>query len=109
MKGYYFLDQTEFVADLFRGFSGQGLYMILVHYVAITHLCGGILIMLGLLTRWSSLVQLPTLIGAVLINFVGLMHVGNLIQAVVALALCVFFVWYGSGKHSVDYNLKLHA
>jgi putative oxidoreductase len=108
-KGYFFLDQTDYLDNLFRSVSGKGTYMILVHYVAIAHLCGGFFIMLGLLTRWCSVVQLPLLIGAVLINFVGEMNVSNLIQASVGLALCSFFVYYGSGRHSVDYDLKLHV
>jgi putative oxidoreductase len=108
-KGYYFLEETEFLDNLFRGFSGKGSYFILVHYVTLAHVCGGLFIMLGLLTRWCALVQVPILAGAVLINFVSVMNVSNLIQAVVGLALSCFFVYYGSGRHSVDYGLKLHA
>jgi hypothetical protein len=48
------------------------------------------------------------LIGAFVINFTGEMVLENLIQATIALTAAVFFVVYGSGKHSVDYNLKLN-
>jgi putative oxidoreductase len=108
-KGVFFLDQTDYLYGLFKNFSGQGTYFVLVHYVALAHLCGGLFIMLGLLTRWSALVQLPILIGAVAINFVGEMQIGNLIQALLGLGLCLFFFYYGSGRHSVDHNLKLHV
>lgn len=108
-KGFYFLDQTDYLYSIFRSAGGQGTYFIMVHYVALAHMCGGFFIMLGLLTRWCAIIQLPILIGAVIINFVGEMNAGNLLQALVALAVCGFFVFYGSGRHSVDHNLKLHA
>jgi putative oxidoreductase len=108
-KGFFFLEQTEYLDNLLRGVGGMGTYFVLVHYVALSHLCGGFFIVLGLLTRWAALLQIPALIGAVLINFVGDMQMGNLIQAAVGLALASFFVYYGSGRHSVDYNLKLHT
>jgi uncharacterized membrane protein YphA (DoxX/SURF4 family) len=109
LKGFFFLDQTDYLYSLFRAVGGQGTYFIIVHYVALAHLCGGFFIMLGLLTRWCALVQLPILIGAVLINFIGVMDLGNLLQASIGLVLCCFFIYYGSGRHSVDYSLKLRA
>jgi putative oxidoreductase len=108
-KGFFFLEQTEYLDTLLHSVSGMGTYFILVHYVALAHLCGGFFILLGLLTRWCALIQIPALVGAVLINFVGAMDVGNLVQASAALGVCSFFVYYGSGRHSVDYNMKLHA
>src|SRR5687768_1679741 len=87
-KGFFFLEQTDYIHNLFRTVSGSGTYMILVHYVALSHLCGGFFIVLGLLTRWCAVIQLPILVGAVLINFVGLMSVSNLVQATLGLFLC---------------------
>src|SRR5688572_16091257 len=109
IKGYFFLDQTDYLYSLFKSVSGSGTYFVILHYVALAHLCGGFFIILGLLTRWCAGAQLPILIGAVLINFIGEMNVSNLIQATLGLALCVFFVYYGSGRHSVDHELKLHT
>jgi len=109
-KGIFFLEETDAVEDMIRGvISGSGTYLVLAHYVALSHLCGGIFIMMGLLTRWCALVQLPLLIGAVLINFIGVMNASNLLQAALSLAACCFFIYYGSGRHSVDYSLKLHT
>ena len=108
-KGIFFLNQTAYLDGLFKEFGHQGTYIIMTHYVALSHLCGGFFIVLGLLTRWCALAQIPLLMGAVLINFIGTMNTGNLLQAAIALVVCGFFVVYGSGKHSVDYNLKLHA
>jgi putative oxidoreductase len=109
IKGIFFLDQTEYLYNLFRTVSDQGTYFVLVHYVALAHLCGGFFIMLGLMTRWCAVLQLPILLGAVLINFIGEMHAGNLLQASLGFLVCCFFVYYGSGRHSVDYSLKLHV
>lgn len=82
--------------------------MLIVHYIAPAHLVGGLLIAFGLLTRWSLLAQIPILIGAILINFLGPMHWGNFSLAFVVMLLTLFFIFYGSGKHSVDYYLKMN-
>jgi putative oxidoreductase len=108
-KGVFFLDQTDHLYNLFANVGGQGTYFILVHYVALSHLVGGFFITLGLLTRWCSLVQLPILLGAVSLYFFGNMSTPEFLQAFVSLIICSFFVYYGSGRHSVDYSLKLHA
>ena len=81
--------------------------MILIHYVAPAHFIGGIVIFFGLLTRWAIIAQLPILIGAVAINFIGEMDYNNLIMSSITLLTCVFFMLYGSGKHSADYYFKM--
>ena len=107
LKGLQFISQTHMLTELVGPLRGYGGVMLLVHYVAPAHLVGGILIAFGLLTRWALAVQLPILIGAIAINFVGPMDTGNLILATIILLLAVFFIFYGSGKHSVDYYLKM--
>jgi len=64
-------------------------------------------IALGVFLRWSVAAQLPLLIGAVVINFVGAMNISNFITALIIFLICIFFLIYGSGKHSVDYYLKM--
>ena len=81
--------------------------MAVIHYIAPAHFVGGILIAFGLLTRWAIAAQLPILIGAVAINFAGEMDQTNLILSSVALLLSLFFLVYGSGKHSVDKYLRM--
>ena len=78
-----------------------------IHYVTPAHLIGGLLIVFGLLTRWAIIAQLPLIFGAVIINFAGEMNTTNLILSLVTLVLCIFFLFYGSGKRSVDYYLKM--
>ena len=81
--------------------------MMAIHYVAPAHFLGGILIAFGLLTRWAVIAQLPILVGAVIINFSGEMNTNNLILSLTALVLCIFFAFYGSGKHSIDKFFKM--
>jgi uncharacterized membrane protein YphA (DoxX/SURF4 family) len=107
IKGINFIGNSQILVDLIKPVQNLAGAMIVIHYVAPAHLIGGLLISFGLLTRWSVTAQLPLLIGAVFINFMGEMNVSNLIIACVILLLCVFFLFYGSGKHSVDYYLKM--
>lgn len=81
--------------------------IILLHYVVPAHLIGGILIAFGLLTRWALIAQIPILIGAVLINIIGVMNGLQLATASIILLLSLFFIVYGSGKHSADYYFKM--
>lgn len=107
LKGINFLSNTQILVDLLKPVQNLAGAMIVVHYVAPAHLIGGILIAFGLLTRWSVAAQLPLLIGAIAINFVGDMHIANLVIASIVFLICIFFLIYGSGKHSVDYYLKM--
>ncbi|HXB41784.1 MAG TPA: DoxX family protein [Bacteroidia bacterium] len=107
-KGTFFLNQTDYLTELLPGDGTEGVYFILVHYVALAHICGGLFIIMGLLTRVCSLLQVPILIGAIAVNFTGTMDYFNIAQASAALAFCFCFLFYGSGRHSVDYALKLN-
>lgn len=107
LKGVDFMSDAEAMAlvmDPFRSLPGS---MMIIHYVAAAHFVGGFFVIIGLLTRWTVALQLPILIGAILTNFLGVMIIGNLLQAVIAFLVCVFFLIYGSGKHSLDYYLKM--
>lgn len=107
IKGVLFIGESEQLSELAKPLQSFGGFMILIHYVAPAHLIGGILIIFGLLTRWSAIAQLPILLGAIAVNFIGPMNGSNLLSAVLITVLCLFFAVYGSGKHSVDYNLKM--
>jgi uncharacterized membrane protein YphA (DoxX/SURF4 family) len=107
IKGIEFISQTHMLTGLIEPLRGYGGVMLAIHYIAPVHLVGGFLIAFGLLTRWALIAQLPVLIGAVLINFVGVMDWSNLLLALVVMAVTIFFIFYGSGKHSVDYYLKM--
>ncbi|MBR9855391.1 MAG: DoxX family protein [Algicola sp.] len=107
VKGMEFMTNHLEMEEMGRPFQGIPGGMIILHYIVPAHFVGGILIVVGLLTRWAAIAQLPIIFGAVLTNFLGTMDVNNLILSIVVLVLCLFFIVYGSGKHSVDYYLKM--
>ena len=106
-KGVYFMSNLPLLLDLYEPVKPVLGDMLLVHYIAPAHFVGGVLNIFGLLTRWAILAQLPILIGAVLINFIGEMHVTNLLLSTTVLLICIFFLFFGSGKHSMDKYLKM--
>lgn len=109
LKGVFFITNRQYLHEILGQLNKNfGSEMLLVHYVASAHMVGGIMIIFGLLTRWSIWAQLPILIGAVMINFFGQMNAQNLIMASITLMVCIFFLFYGSGKHSADYYFKMN-
>ena len=106
-KGITFMSDSQMLMNLFEPLRNMTGGMIIIHYVVPAHLIGGIVIFFGLLTRWAIIAQLPILIGAVLINFIGELNYSNLLMSSVTLVVCVFFLFYGSGKHSADYYFKM--
>jgi uncharacterized membrane protein YphA (DoxX/SURF4 family) len=108
-KGFYFFENPGQLEVLLQGYDEYSLLMWTVHYIGIFHFVGGIMIVFGLLTRLALIVQLPIFIGAVAINFTGNMHTQNLLESSIVLLVSIFFIFYGSGKHSADYDLKMEA
>ncbi|WP_395044513.1 DoxX family protein [Flavobacterium sp.] len=107
-KGISFITNTvEFdgIVSSTEYFNGG---MISFHYISAAHIMGGIMIIFGLLTRWAILAQLPILFGAVIINFFGELNSNNLTLATLTLAISLFFLYFGSGKHSADYYFKMN-
>lgn len=107
LKGVSFIKDSHKLIDLLSPLGNFDGGMLVYHYVAAAHIMGGVMIVFGLLTRWAIWAQLPILIGAVLINFVGPLVVSNLIISIITLIVCLFFLVYGSGKHSADYYFKM--
>ena len=107
IKGIDFIQNSEVLTELIKPFKSYAGGMLIIHYIAPAHFVGGLLIAFGLLTRLAIIVQFPIIIGAVITNFLGEMDITNLILSLVAFIVCVFFLFYGSGKHSVDYKLKM--
>ena len=107
IKGVQFMTNYEEMTLMTKPFQGVPGSMMMLHYIVPAHFVGGFLIVIGLLTRWAIIAQLPILIGAILTNFLGEMVVLNLVLATLVLLVSVFFLIYGSGKHSADYYLKM--
>jgi putative oxidoreductase len=106
-KGISFITNTGYYTSLVEPINSIGGSMIILHYVVAAHMVGGIMIIFGLLTRWAIIAQLPILLGAFLINFTADMNIGNMILSLLLFIICVFFLFYGSGKHSADYYFKM--
>ena len=106
-KGISFMTEPQLLKDIIAPNDEYLASMFIYHYVTMAHFSGGILIVLGLLTRLAIAVQIPILIGAVMVNFMVAMNLQNLAAASVTLLLSIFFVIVGSGKHSADYGLKM--
>lgn len=107
LKGVSFITEKQYLNEILREMGNFGSEMLLIHYIALAHMIGGVMIIIGLLTRWSIWVQLPIIISAFVINFIGVFNLENLIQSSIALVLCIAFLLYGSGRHSSDYYLQM--
>lgn len=106
VRGILFISNSANFMDLIGTSSAAWLTsVVLIHYVALAHLVGGVMIAIGLFTRAAALVQLPILIGAVfVVHFQGgLMAASQSLElsALVLFLLILLFLW-GSGELSVD-------
>ncbi|RYY35420.1 MAG: DoxX family protein [Sphingobacteriaceae bacterium] len=90
------------------GFNGLA-SMVIIHTVALAHLVGGVMIMLGLLTRLAVVIQMPILLGAIF--FVNLTQHFTFFNSELWLSIIVFILlvmfWIaGSGPYSVDHMIQ---
>lgn len=109
VRGWLFIaDSSALLALLNESVDASFLSAAGAHYVALAHLGGGFLLMLGLLTRAAALVQIPILIGAVFVVHLGegLLATGQSLElAALVLFLLVLICLHGSGRLSLDYYL----
>jgi putative oxidoreductase len=107
LKGLGFMDNTANLRSLIENRSdisvSPDVLMALVYYVTFVHLVGGTLIALGILTRFSSIMQIPVVFGAVFfINVFQSPFNTDLVSSVIALIFLVVFAVVGSGKLSLE-------
>lgn len=112
-KGIAVVSNTAALQDLLLknnvfGFSGM-MASVAVHIVGFVHLVGGILIAIGLLTRFAAVIQIPILLCAVF--FVNLANGfsslnSELWLSIIVLLLLVLFWVIGSGPFSADQMMK---
>lgn len=105
VRGALFIADPNRVISLVRRSSEWFWPLFLAHAIAIGHICGGILLAVGLATRVASVVQVPILFGAVF--FVhwreGLLGASQSLElAGLVLVMLVVFSIFGSGPLSFD-------
>jgi len=109
-KGISFMNDSMSLKALLA----QSSFSFLPDWIALVitwiHLLCGFLITIGLFTRLSALIQIPILIGAVIINLSNgvFMPGSELVFSILILALLVFFLFEGGGELSLDNYIKTH-
>jgi len=110
IRGLIFFTHGDQV--MFRNFVGETSFQwfgsgVIIHYVILAHLCGGTLLAFGLLTRLAAAVQVPVLVGAVLVHAPeGIFALGQSLPfAALVLVTLLFVIVAGPGRLSVDHHL----
>lgn len=109
LKGVTFMNDMPELEKLINGSSFAAYTDILKYAVPWVHVVGGFLILLGLFTRFAALVQIPVLLGAVLIvpSHKGFFASSNdLSFTVIILILLIVFIIEGSGTLSLSAYFK---
>ncbi len=108
-QGVMFVQNGEALDEIINRSRIGGWAFILEHHVAFTLLVGGILIAIGLITRWAVAFQFPVFIGMIINQHAthGLYSVySNLSLAYgITVVLALLFVM-GPGLFSVDQRMK---
>jgi len=108
MKGVLFASDPDALSGWVRGGSLDASIAMLAHYIVLAHICGGLMLAAGLLTRVAAAVNVPILLGAVVFVHAndGLFTVAQGLEfTLFVLFILVLMVWHGSGRWSLDYVL----
>jgi putative oxidoreductase len=106
IKGIQFpQNMSALLSKMPNDLSGNSFLIVLLsHYVLFGHLMGGILMILGVFTRFACLIQIPILLGAII--FVHSFHdlwkpYSEFYLSLLVLALLLYFLIAGNGSLSV--------
>jgi len=107
-KGIFFISHAEELTSIIANSRFSGMVTFLVVYITFSHLFCGAFIILGLITRWVVLLQIPILIAAVIFNAPhGVFTLGSEFWlSLIVLILLLFFLLEGGGPYSMDKYLK---
>jgi putative oxidoreductase len=105
-KGIDFLQNTSNITGPLSSKTSFGSFPVILisHYVVFAHILGGILIVLGVLTRLACLIQLPILLGAIIfINSAKdiFKPYSELFLSILVLLLLVYFIIVGNGPWAI--------
>jgi putative oxidoreductase len=99
-KGVDFLMNLGQMLSLIQNKMSFGSFstMLMSNYVAFAHILGGILLILGVLTRFACLIQIPILLGAVFfVNTALYEPFPQVLLSIVVLLLLILFLVVGNG------------
>ena len=99
-KGINFLMNMGQMLDLITNKMSFGSFttMLMSNYVAFAHILGGILLILGVLTRFACIIQIPILLGAVFfLNTALYRPFSEVLLSIVVLLLLIVFLIVGNG------------
>jgi uncharacterized membrane protein YphA (DoxX/SURF4 family) len=107
-KGIFFISHADQLSEIIFNSRFKGMVTFLVAFVTFSHLFCGAFVVLGLLTRWVVILQIPILVAAVIFNASnGVGAVGSEFWlSLIVLVLLIFFLIEGGGPYSMDNYLK---
>jgi uncharacterized membrane protein YphA (DoxX/SURF4 family) len=107
---FFMMHRDELIQVIERSGTWSIFPITLAHYVIPAHLVGGILLALGLLTRWAALAQLPMLIAAVFYvympNMLAIEGRQNFEFSSLVLFLLLLTAAFGAGKWSLEHVMS---
>jgi putative oxidoreductase len=118
-KGVDYLRNSSNLISLMKNTSPFSEFMIilLAHYVAFTHILGGLFLTIGMFTRAACLIQIPILMGAIVFVNINATRdafspYSELFLSIIVLLLLIYFLIIGNGPLSVkvppEEHLKEH-
>ncbi|HEX7904985.1 MAG TPA: DoxX family protein [Chitinophagaceae bacterium] len=105
-KGVEFLQDMSATMSLVSNNISFGSFTLLLvgHYIVFAHVLGGALLVLGMLTRFACLIQIPVLLGAIIfVNSKGgvWQPFSELWLSVLVFLLLIYFLVVGNGPFTL--------
>ncbi len=109
-KGILFVSHSAYLETLVRETTSDIAVNFLVNYIGFAHLFGGAFIMLGLLTRFAVVLQLPILLCAIYYNLAPTAFGtgSEVLLSIIVLLMLGYLLYKGSGYLSMDDYMKNH-
>jgi uncharacterized membrane protein YphA (DoxX/SURF4 family) len=112
-KGIYFMANRDYLLQIMEEAGSWSIApAAIAHYIVPVHLFGGLLLAVGLLTRFAAAAQIPILIAAVFylhlpkLTLIGAEPRQNLELAALVLFLTCLVFLHGAGRFSVDHLIN---
>lgn len=106
-KGIDFLRNMGVMNSLLSSRLSYGSFAVVLlgHYVVFAHIIGGILMALGILTRFGCIIQIPIMAGAII--FVNSQDMfkpySEMFLSVLILLLLIYFLIVGNGPWAINF------